>query len=70
MLNKCAYVCSHVTNRIFTTLPYQPTSGVFNAQGMAQIKRGETLRLLKATRRAAKVDTAEYCGQTRQQRIA
>ena len=36
---------------------------------MAQINRGKAIRLLKATRRAAKVDTAEYCGQTRQQGV-
>ena len=36
---------------------------------MAQINRGKALRLLKPTRRAAKVDTAESCGQTRKQRV-
>jgi hypothetical protein len=36
---------------------------------MEQINRGKALRLLKPTRRAAKVDTAESCGQTRKQRV-
>lgn len=60
---------NYVTNRIFTTLSHKPTSGIFNAQGLAQINRGETLRLLKPTRRAAEVDTAESCGKAREQRV-